>query len=103
VERVRLAYAAHHAQQSVIPCSPFLCVPHNPRARIIPAPDYLGMSFDVAGIKWVASFPDNIQHNVPRASALLALNNPDTSYPYAVLEGSIISAARTAASAVLAA
>ena len=103
VERVHMAYAAHHDQQTVIPASPFLRFPHHPRARIIPAPAYLGAPFDVAGLKWVASFPDNIQHNVPRASAVLVLNDPDTGYRYAVLEGSIISAARTAASAVLAA
>src|SRR5712691_10224955 len=103
VERVHMAYAAHHSQQSVIPVSPFLRFPHHPRARIIPAPAYLGEPFNVAGLKWVASFPDNIQHNVPRASAVLVLNDPQTGYPYAVLEGSIISAARTAASAVLAA
>jgi len=102
VERVHLAYAAHHDQQIVIPASPFLRFPHYLRARIIPAPAYLGAPFDVAGLKWVASFPDNIQYNVPRASAVLVLNDPDTGYPYAVLEGSIISAARTAASAVLA-
>src|SRR5262249_19629194 len=48
-------------------------------------------------------YPANVQQGFPRASAILVLNRSDTGYPFAVLEGSIISAARTAASAVLAA
>src|SRR5207247_2309558 len=103
VRIVREAYLAHADGQSVNPDSYFLRFPHKPDCRIIALPAYLGNGFDVAGLKWIASYPANTQRGFPRASAVLVLNHYDTGYPFAILESSIISASRTAASAVLAA
>jgi 2,3-diaminopropionate biosynthesis protein SbnB len=103
IEIVRNAYLAHADGRSVNPDSYFLRFPEKPDCRIIALPAYLGNGFDVAGLKWIASYPANIQRGFPRASAVLVLNSYDTGYPFAVLESSIISAARTAASAALAA
>lgn len=103
IEIVRAAYLAHADGRSVNPDSYFLRFPEKPDCRIIALPAYLGGDFDVAGLKWIASFPGNVRRGFPRASAVLVLNDYETGYPFAILESSIISAARTAASATLAA
>ncbi len=103
IDVVRDAYLAHARGQTVNPDSYFLRFPEKPDCRIIALPAYLGDGFHVAGLKWIASYPGNVQRGFPRASAVLVLNNYDTGYPFAIFESSIISAARTAASAVLAA
>ncbi|WP_371649984.1 MULTISPECIES: 2,3-diaminopropionate biosynthesis protein SbnB [unclassified Streptomyces] len=96
-------YIAHEQGRSVNPDSCFLHFPAKPNARVIALPSYLGGTVDTIGIKWIASFPDNIQQGLPRASATLLLNDSATGYPLACLEAASISAARTAASAAVAA
>jgi len=103
VELVAATYQLHAAGDSVNPPSYFLRFPDRPSARIIALPASIGGPTRVDGLKWISSFPGNVAAGVPRASAVLILNDHDTGYPFACLESSIISATRTAASAALAA
>jgi len=103
VELVESAYRLHCAGDSVNPASYFLRFPDRPSSRIIALPASIGGGLRVDGLKWISSFPDNVAAGIPRASAVLILNDHDTGYPFACLESSIISAARTAAFAASAA
>jgi N-[(2S)-2-amino-2-carboxyethyl]-L-glutamate dehydrogenase len=103
---VAQAYLAHQAGHTVNPDSYFLRFPKDEKNRIIALPAAITdaeHSPAVTGIKWIASYPGNIESGIPRASAVLILNDRLTGYPYALLEAAKISALRTAASATLAA
>ncbi|WP_217168118.1 2,3-diaminopropionate biosynthesis protein SbnB [Streptomyces sp. AC512_CC834] len=112
VEVVEETYRLHGAGRSVNPPSCFLRFTDRPRSRIIALPASLGGENGengengvdgVDGVKWISSFPTNVASDIPRASAVLVLNDHVTGYPFVCMESSIVSAARTAASAASAA
>ncbi len=103
VEVVKATYRLHGAGDSMNPPSYFLRFPDRPSSRIIALPASIGGPARVDGMKWISSFPENVAAGIPRASAVLILNDHDTGYPFACLESSIISATRTAALAASAA
>ncbi|MEV0203932.1 2,3-diaminopropionate biosynthesis protein SbnB [Streptomyces sp. NPDC050788] len=102
-ELVEAVYRLHGAGDAINPPSFFLRFPDRPSSRIIALPASLGGKLRVDGLKWISSFPENTKSGLPRASAVLILNDPETGYPFACLESSVISATRTASSAALAA
>jgi 2,3-diaminopropionate biosynthesis protein SbnB len=103
IELIESAYRLHGDGDTVNPPSYFLRFPDRPSSRIIALPASVGGDIAVDGLKWISSFPENVASGLPRASAILVLNDRQTGYPLACLESSIISATRTAASAALAA
>ena len=100
---IKSAYKTYEQGDSFLPHSSFLHFPQNQKNRIIALPAYLNGEFETAGIKWIASFPDNLAMNMERASAVLILNSTQNGRPQAIMESSVISAKRTAASAAIAA
>lgn len=64
--------------------------------RIIAMPAYVGGEYKTAGIKWIASFPGNVEKHLPRAHSVIILNEAATGLPYAIINTALISAVRTA-------
>ena len=99
---VEAALQLHHAGDDLLPPKAVLGWDQGGRGlredHINAMPAYLGGDYNMAGLKWIASFPANPhQRNLPRASALIILNDPDTGAPLAVMDGTLISAMRTGA------
>ncbi|MDR6225696.1 2,3-diaminopropionate biosynthesis protein SbnB [Desmospora profundinema] len=107
MEAVNEALSAHARRRFHQPLKPYLrWYGENGHIadRIIAMPAYLGEESPIAGLKWVGSKHDNPQkRNLERASALIILNDPESHYPIAVMEGSLISGMRTAAVTAIAA
>jgi ornithine cyclodeaminase len=68
----------------------------NKENRIIAMPAYLGGEFKAAGIKWIASFPENLYKKIPRANSVTILNDSSTGVPLAIINTVAVSIIRTA-------
>lgn len=84
-----------HKSNYVQPIKPYLRY-KKMKNRIIAMPAYIGGRFDIAGIKWISSFPDNINNNLPRAHSVVVLNEADTGIPLSIINTPLLSIIRTA-------
>ncbi len=92
---IRKAVSLIHLGDYSQPLKPYLRY-NDPKNRIIAMPAFLGGEINMAGIKWIASFPDNIRKGLQRAHCVIVLNDSDTGVPLAVFNSAKISALRTA-------
>jgi N-[(2S)-2-amino-2-carboxyethyl]-L-glutamate dehydrogenase len=105
VDALRGALALHAEGATAQPLKPYLRWRENGHIadRIIAMPGYVGGSQPIAGIKWIGSKHDNPSaRGIPRASAVIVLNDAETHFPVALMEGGEISGMRTAGVSVLA-
>ncbi len=91
-------FVVHADGHFTAPPSSFLKRPECPHVadRIIGLSAHLGGRFDIEGMKWIASAHRNPAIGLPRANAVIVLNDAETRLPIAVMEGGLISAMRTA-------
>jgi len=65
-------------------------------SSLIAMPAWVRIS-DTVGVKWVSSFPANPSADLPGVTALIVVNDADTGLPLCVMDGTEITARRTAA------
>lgn len=92
---IEQAVACLDEQDYSQPIKPYLRY-RNPNNRIIAMPAFVGGDIHTAGIKWIASFPGNIEHAIPRAHSVVILNHADTGQPKAIINTALLSIIRTA-------
>lgn len=100
VDAIAEGLAAHARGAYVQPLKPYLRWPGADHIadRIIAMPCYLGGEDPIAGLKWIGSRQHNpARFGLERASAVVVLNDAQTNYPIAIMEGGLISGMRTAA------
>ena len=88
---MELIYKNDYAQ----PIKPYLRY-GDMKNRIIAMPAFVGGDINLAGIKWIASFPNNIKNNIPRAHSVVILNEAATGIPISVINTPYLSILRTA-------
>ncbi len=84
-----------HTKDFHQPIKPYLRF-NKPINRIIAMPAYVGGDIKWSGIKWIASFPDNIKSNIQRAHSVTIINDPENGKPVCIINSATISAIRTA-------
>jgi ornithine cyclodeaminase/alanine dehydrogenase-like protein (mu-crystallin family) len=100
IEAVEKAFRLFSEDKVVLPNKIVMELPpgERERGRMNGLAAYMGGGWEVAGIKWIPGFPSNPStRNLPRASALIILNDTNTGMPLAVMDGTLLSAMRTGA------
>jgi ornithine cyclodeaminase/alanine dehydrogenase-like protein (mu-crystallin family) len=98
IQIVRDVLLLHDSGGTILPAEAYLSwtAPGNGRARSINMPAYLGGDLEAAGTKIINANPANIEAGLPRASGVTLVFNRETARIECILEGSYLSALRTA-------
>ena len=91
LQAVEGAFKLKSQGKSIMPAKIYLNIPeYQGDYRAMPA--YIN---GIAGLKWVSTYPNNRQYNLPNVMATIILSDPDTGYPLAIMDGTYITAIRT--------
>jgi ornithine cyclodeaminase/alanine dehydrogenase len=106
VRSVERAFADHARGKAVMPPKVYLSLDEY-AGDFRAMPSFVGPGEKgepaAAGVKWVNSHPDNPKrHGLPSVMGVYILSDPDTALPLAVLDATILTAARTGAAAAVA-
>jgi len=93
------AYLAHARGQTKTPSTQPL---YTNGGRFFAMPASIEDERPIIGVKWVGSFVRNVAAGGERASAMLIVNDASSGKPIAIVDGTVISAKRTAAAAAVA-
>ncbi len=96
---VRIALAEHGKKMVEMPAKIGIHPIYNAFHHAMPA--FVPVA-EASGIKWVACFPENYKYKLDQTSALIVLNDIQTGWPLAVMDGTWITAQRTAAVSAIA-
>jgi len=98
IEAVEKVYSLRDRGECIEPGTLIIAYDGPQGRRIMTHEAFVGGDVNVAGLKWIPSSPENpFKRGLPRASAIIILNDPETGFPLAVMDGTIVSAMRTAA------
>jgi alanine dehydrogenase len=119
IEAVEDAFAAYERGDATMPPKSYIDLPqYNGDFRAMPA--YLDVresgasasqrdssraagAWDAAGLKWVNSHPDNpAVHDLPTVMGTMIYSDPETAFPLAIMDGTVLTKRRTGAAAAVA-
>jgi len=103
VDAVEAAFGAYERGDVVMPAKSYVDLPrYNGDFRSMPA--YLDAGdWDAAGVKWVNVHPDNPgEHDLPTVMGTMIYSDPETAFPLAIMDGTVLTKQRTGAAAAVA-
>ncbi|MGA2783704.1 MAG: ornithine cyclodeaminase family protein [Candidatus Bathyarchaeia archaeon] len=93
---VESTFRAHGEGKVIMPAKSVLPFDGERKGHLNAMPAYVE-KLNVAGIKWTSGYPPNRQKGIPTCFDILVLTDAEIGAPFAILEGTWITSARTAA------
>ncbi|GCF13523.1 alanine dehydrogenase [Haloarcula mannanilytica] len=103
IDAVAAAFAADARDNTIMPAKSYIDLPqYNGDFRSMPA--YVNAeTWDAAAVKWVNVHLDNpSDHDLPTVLGTLIYSDPETAFPLAVMDGTVLTRLRTGAAAAVA-